>query len=156
MSDFKNFLSRYNEEWSKAEVPEISYENLPDGKYVINIETARIDDEDPEKPTLKFGFRVLKGDYQRRLIFKNYRLDKPERFGYLKADLCKIGFELKLISELPDLLPNLVNRVMEVGLKTGKPNDQGKTYQNCWIGSFVGLRPTQAEQDGINLDDLPM
>lgn len=155
MENVKSFLSRYDEEWNKAEAPEINYENLPDDRYVINIETARIDDENPEKPLLKFGFRVLKGNYSRRLIFKSYRLDKPERFGYLKADLSKIGFELKLISELPDLLPSLVNRILEVNLKTGKPNQEGKVFQNCYIGSFVGMMSTGAEQDGINLDDLP-
>ncbi len=156
MSDLKNFLSRYDEEWNKAEAPEISYDPIPDGRYTVNIETAKIDEDDTQKVFLKFGFRILKGDFTRRLIFKRCRLDNPDRFGYLKADLEKIGFEIKKISELPDLLPSLVNRILEVNLKTGRPNDQGKSFQNCYISSFIGMMPTQAEADGINLNDLPL
>jgi len=152
---YKDRLSQLNDEWGKAEAPKTEYSPLPDGQYVAVVDEARIDESDDGRLSLKLGLKVVEGNYTNRLIFKRNSLDDPSRFGYLKADFGKIGLELLNIGDLEDFLPNLLDRVIEVRLKTGKPNDQGKTYQNCYIQKFIAMLKDYDNQiDGISLDDL--
>jgi len=152
---YKDRLSQLNDEWGKAEAPKTDYSPLPDGQYVVVVDEARIDESDDGRLFLKLGLKVVEGNYINHLISKRNSLDDSSRFGYLKADFGKIGLELTNISDLEDFLPNLLDRVIEVRLKTTKPNDQGKTYQNCYIQKFVSmLKDYDNQVDGINLDDL--
>jgi hypothetical protein len=152
---YQDYLSKFDGEWNKAEKPENTYADIPDGKYIVNIETAKIDENDSQRVFLKFGLRIAKGDFSRRLIFKKYYLDNPDKFGYLKDDLSKIGFELQKISDLPELLPNLTNRIMEVNLSTSKPKEGQKPFQGCYFSKFISMfGESTDEADGINLDDL--
>lgn len=152
---YKDRLSQLNGEWEKAEAPKMEYTALPDGKYIVYIDTVRLDETDDGRLYLNWGFKVVDGNYTNRLIFKKNYLDDTKRFGYLKADFEKVGLTLLNIGELEDFLPNLLDRVIEVGLKTSKPNDQGKTYQNCYIQKFVAmLKDYDNKVDRIDLNDL--
>jgi hypothetical protein len=152
---YKERLSQMNSDWVAAEAPKTDYSPLPDGRYVVTIDEARIEESDDGRLSLNLGLKVVEGNHTNRLIFKRNNLDDSSRFGYLKADFDKIGLELLNISDLEDFLPNLLDRVIEVRLKTGKPNNQGKTYQNCYIQKFVAmLKDYDNQADGINLDDL--
>jgi len=152
---YKERLSQLNGEWEKAEAPKTEYSPLPDGQFVVTVDTARVEETDDGKLSLHWGLKVIEGNYINRLIFKRNNLDDPSRFGYLKADFEKIGIGLQNISDLEEFLPNLLDRVIEVRLKTTKPNDQGKTYQNCYIQKFVSmLKDYDNQVDGINLDGL--
>jgi hypothetical protein len=157
-NNYKDFLKQYDDEWKQAEPQKDEYAPLPDDKYQVNIETARIEQNDEFRVFLKWGLRVLTGKYQKRLIFKRNSLDNPEKFGWLKADLSKVGFELEKISDLEELLPHLLDRVIEVNLKTSTPNAEGKTYQNCYFRKFIGpLNEFLSENGlaGIDLNGMP-
>lgn len=152
---YKDRLNQLNGEWKKAEAPKSEFSPLPDGEYVTNIDSVKVEETDDGRLFLKWCFKVLEGNYANRLIFKRNGLDDPERFGYLKGDFDKIGLTLSNIGELEEFLPNLLDRVIQVRLKTGKQNAQGKTYQNCFIQKFIAiLKEYDNQVDGINLDDL--
>jgi hypothetical protein len=158
MASYKDYLRQFDDEWNQAEPPKSEYDPLPDNKYQVNIERAYIETSDEMKVFLKWELRVLTGEYQKRLIFKQNSLDNPERFGWLKGELTKVGFELKQLSDLEELLPHLLDRVMEVNLKTNKPNAEGKSYQNCYFKKFIGLLKDFINEHGlagIDLNDMP-
>lgn len=156
MSNFKAMAAGLESQWKDAEAPKGEYKNLPDAKYLVNIESQSIEMNNRDKWELKLTFKVVSEPHTGRLIWKRYDLENPERFGFLKQDLEKItGMKLEVLSQLEDFAPTLVNRVIEVTLKTSTPNDDGKTYQNCYVGKFVSMDVLTKVVAGVNLDDLP-
>jgi hypothetical protein len=135
---YREFLSQYDNEWQGAKVKENEYANLPDGKYQVRVDVARIDENEQNGSIfLYWEMEIVNGPYEGRKVFKRNGLDNPERFDWLKTDLHRAGIELQYLSEIEDVLPDLLDRVIEINLKTGKPNAEGKVYQNCYINKLL-------------------
>lgn len=138
MGYYASALKQFDNDWVGVKVKENEYANLPDGKYQVRVDVARIE-ENKEYSSLNLMWElvVVGGQYENRRIFKRNGLDNPERFEWLKTDLFRAGISLDRLSEIEDALPGLLDRVLEVQLKTGKPNAEGKTYQNCYINKLL-------------------
>lgn len=141
-------LRQFDDQWRNAEVKENEFTPLPDGKYQVTVESARIEEnEEYGSLWLVWEFAVAEGQYMDRKIFKRALLDDPDRFSWIKTDFHRMGITLNLISEIEEVLPYVLDAVIEVQLKTTKPNAEGKTYQNCYINRRL---------DGlISDDDVP-
>lgn len=105
---------------------EVSFKPIPDGDYLVTVESAE------EKPTSKGGkyvkvvFEVLGGSYSRKKIFQNFNIEnsnaQAQMIGRAQfATLC-------IAAELPRLqMPSqLVGRVVCVSVTTEKRKDNGE------------------------------
>lgn len=156
---YKDLLEQFDDVWGATEPMKNEFSPLPDGKYQARIDVARIEEnEEYHTVNLAWEFEVTTGEYQGRRIFKRSQLDNEERLVYLKTDLDRLGVKLDRLSDIESVLHQLLDLVVEVYLKTGKPNDKGKTYQNCYINRLVGEKKGDSLSSGwVDVDekDLP-
>ena len=144
-------LAEFDEAWEEA--PEGSvYDNLPDGKYQANIEEVRFENAKTSgRLQLAWVLEVLSPrDYLGRKIFHYRGLDNSDTVGWMKKEIFACGLKVDKISELPDMLPNLLDRVIEVTLKT-KKSDKGE-FQNCFINKLLDAPDIDGE---IAEEDTP-
>lgn len=138
MSDFESFLSNYDEEFKNAEVAD---NRLPDGAYQARLETIRIE---PNKKTgelaLRIEFEIAVGEWIGRKAFY-YKTINSNQMQYLKTDLSRLGITPEPFSKIESYFPGTLDKIVEIQLKTGKPNDEGKAYQNLYIQKVVGEAP---------------
>lgn len=148
MGYYTDRLKQYDADWQNAEVKKSEFTPLLDGKYQVTVESARIE-ENKEYGSLwlVWELSVVEGQYEGHKIFKRARLDEPERFSWVKTDFHRMGITLWNLSEIEDVLPHVLDIILEVQLKTTKPNAEGKTYQNCYINRRV---------DNQDIDDSDM
>ena len=148
MGYYTDRLKHYDADWQNAEVKKSEFTPLLDGKYQVTVESARIE-ENKEYGSLwlVWELSVVEGQYEGHKIFKRARLDEPERFSWVKTDFHRMGITLWNLSEIEDVLPHVLDIILEVQLKTTKPNAEGKTYQNCYINRRV---------DNQDIDDSDM
>ena len=145
---YQDFLKQYDAEWGEAKVKENDFTPLPDGKYQVRVDTVQIQEyEQTGAIYLYWELEVVNGQHEGRKVFKRNGLDNPEKFGWLKTDLHRAGIELEKLSEIEMVLPDLLDRILEVQLKTGKPTAEGKTYQNCYINKLLNERVPFNEND---------
>ena len=146
---FKEQLEEYQVAWSEAEVNDGgSFENLPDGKYQVSIEEVRFENAKASgRLQLAWVFNVLSGKSKGRKVFHYRGLDSEESVGWMKNDIHRCGLKVESITDLPDMLPQLLDRVIEITLKT-KKNDKGE-FQNCFINKLL----SSAVIDGQEVDD---
>lgn len=146
MGYYADRLKQYDADWQKAEVKENDFTPLPDGKYQVTVESARIEEnEEYGSLWLAWELSVVEGQYKSRKIFKRARLDDPDRLGWVKTDFHRMGIILDSLSEIEDVLPNVLDVILEVQLKTTKPNTEGKTYQNCYINGRLDSQQVDEE-----------
>lgn len=134
MGVYADRLKQYDSQWREAEVKENEFAPLPDGKYQVTVDVARIEEnEEYGSLWLMWEFTAVEGQYEGRKIFKRARLDEPDRLGWVKTDFHRMGIALDNLSEIEEVLPHMLDIILEVQIKTTKPNAEGKTYQNCYI-----------------------
>ena len=149
-------LSQYDNAWQKAEVKDTTeYENLPDGKYQVKIDEVRIENaKKSSRLQVAWVFSVeAPGEFKGRKIFHYKGIENEEQVGWLKQEVYNCGLTVNKISELPLKLPSLLDRIVEVQLKT--KNIKGKDYQNVYINKLLFSKDMREEEVPINDDDLP-
>ena len=80
MSDHESFepidsqvdLTSFDDEFETADAP--SYDEVPDGKYQVKIQTAKLESSQKGDPMIKFDLLVISGSQAGRHIFKNWLL----------------------------------------------------------------------------------
>lgn len=154
MSQFKDFLANYDDSFAKAEVQ--NFNRLPDGIYQGRVDIMRLD---PNNKTaglfLLMEFTVSIGKWEGRKIFYRRPIREDENcMNMLKTDLDRLNIHPVPFNTLEDYFPGMINKIVELNLKTGKPTADGKTYQNTYINKLVGDSPTQANNQD-NHEDLP-
>jgi len=128
MSDWKNFLEQYDDEWQGIYVDPSGNIRLPDGIYQVSVDSSYIEQTQTGRVIWKTTFKVLNpSEFQDRLIFLTHALDDPKRLPFVKQDCYRLGFPLAKLSELPDVLKKMLDVKVEVKLKTNGE------YQNCYI-----------------------
>lgn len=130
-------LEQFDRVWEEAEVEGGNkYENLPDGKYQVKIDEIRFENAKTSgRLQLAWVFKVLSpATAANRKIFHYRGLDE-ESVKWMKQEVWKCGLEVEKITDLPHVLENLLDRVIEVTLKT-KKNDKGE-FQNCFINKLL-------------------
>jgi hypothetical protein len=123
MSDYQSFeptnsqvdLTSFDDEFESAEAP--SYEEVPDGKYQVKIQTAKLESSQKGDPMIKFDLEIISGSQAGRHIFKNSVITQAS-LPYVKADLKTLGLELAKFSELSSRLEELLDMTLEITKRT--------------------------------------
>ena len=142
-------LAEFSNTWDKAKVKVSGdYENLPDGKYQVSIDVIRFENAKTSgRLQLAWMLKVVAPDaHKNRKVFHYRGLDKPEAVEWMKQDLFNCGLDVDEIgiTDLPTMLPKLLDRIIEVTLKTKKGRD-GTDFQNCYINRLLN--------EGLNFRD---
>ena len=140
---YSDYLAQYDEDYDAAEVKDSNYDTLPDGKYQARIDSVRIEESRKDNtPYLAWDLIVMSGANAGRHIFRRNGFD-PNQLDFLKKDLTTCGLNIRL-SQLESALPDLLDLIVDVQLKTGKPGPNGQVYQNCYINR-VAHAPSENE-----------
>ena len=152
MSEYESFeptdsqvdLSSFDDEFETAEAP--SYEEVPDGKYQVNIESVKLESSQKGDPMIKFDLEVISGSQAGRHIFKNSVITQAS-LPYVKGDLKTLGLELAKFSELAGRLEELLDKKLEVTKRT-----RGD-YTNVYFNRRLNI--ASAPIGGLADEDLP-
>ena len=141
MSDYEDYetnhpsvdLSGFDDDFATAEAPE--YDEIPDGKYQVRIESVRLDSSQKGDPMIKFDLEVISGAQAGRHIFKNAVITQAS-IPYVKGDLKTLGLELAKFSQLAGRLEELLDVTLEVTKRTR--GDYANVYFNRRISIAAG------------------
>ena len=132
-------LSQFDDDFESAEAP--AYAELPDGKYQVTINKALLAESRQGDPMLKWDLIIISGPHEGRHIFKNTVISQKS-MPYVKADLTRLGLEMKRITELPARLPAVLDKTLEVTVRT-----KGE-FTNVYFNKVLAIpssRPTSAD-----------
>ena len=145
MSQYNNHddidLAQWEDVYQEHEVNETDdFDSLPDGRYQVEVAAVELTiSKSAGNPMLAWELTVLGPRYVGRKIWRNNMMITAENIRWLKQDLWKCGLKLEKLGDLKTHLDELLNRRLEVTLKTKKEiqnvffnklltgKDQGKT-----------------------------
>lgn len=132
MNSWGNFLSQFQNELNafNQENKSLQFDELPSGKYNVNINVASLTESKTGKPMIKFEFEVIEGPFKGRREWK-YHLLEAGRIKFLMYDLSAAGLKVENMSELPSQLASLIDSKVQIEIKTNKKN--GNEYRNLYI-----------------------
>jgi hypothetical protein len=123
-------LSVFDDNFETAEAPD--FEEVPDGKYHVRIEKAQLTESSAGDPMIKWDLVIISGSQEGRHIFKNAVISQKS-MPYVKGDLTRLGLEMKRISELPNRLPEVLDKKLEVTVRT-----KGE-YTNVYFNKLLAI-----------------
>jgi hypothetical protein len=130
-------LAAFDEEYATTEAP--AFDEVPDGKYQVRIATVRMGESQKGDPMLKWDLVILSGPLAGRHIFKNSVITRAS-LPFVKGDLKVLGLELGKFSELPNRLPDLLDKTLQV---TKRTKDE---FANVYFNKVIAI-PAGAEGD---------
>jgi hypothetical protein len=137
-------LTSFDDEFESAEAP--SYEEVPDGKYQVKIQTAKLESSQKGDPMIKFDLEIISGSQAGRHIFKNSVITQAS-LPYVKADLKTLGLELAKFSELSGRLEELLDVTLEITKRT-----RGD-YTNVYFNRRLNI--ARASSNSLADENLP-
>ncbi len=137
-------LTSFDDEFESAEAP--SYEEVPDGKYQVKIQTAKLESSQKGDPMIKFDLEIISGSQAGRHIFKNSVITQAS-LPYVKADLKTLGLELARFSELSGRLEELLDVTLEITKRT-----RGD-YTNVYLNRRLNI--ARASSNSLADENLP-
>lgn len=141
MGQYESYLKQFDEEYAAAEV--VDYAELPDGKYQARIERAAMEPFGQNGDVmLVWEFEIVTGEQMGKTVRKLSTV-KPGYLQYIKRDFLRLNIQLEPFSKLEECLPDVLDLVVNIELKHGKPNSEGKSYQNIYINKVVGRAEKQ-------------
>lgn len=129
-------LTAFDDQYAAAEPTKFS--EVPDGKYQVRVQTARLDKSRKGDPLLKWDLVVVSGSCAGQHIFK-YSVIRPTTLSFVKGDLECIGLRLTKFSDLAELLPGALDKTLEVRKK--KRGDFTDVYFERLITLPAGVAP---------------
>lgn len=152
---YEDILAQYDDAFAAAKVKDGS---IPDGKYQVRVDRASIEEKDG-RINLVWEFEILVGENAGMHVFKRSQLNNKERFDWLKTDLYKCGIELHRLSEIECALGELLDKTLEINLKTSEPykdrNGKERTSQNCWIVKELDININSFGNDVFPEEEIP-
>ena len=123
MSEHENYepanqsvdLSSFDDEFATAEAP--AYDEIPDGKYQVRIDSVRLESSQKGDPMIKWDLVILSGSQAGRRMFRNSVITAAS-LPYVKGDLKTLGLALTKFSELEGRLEELLDLTVEVTKRT--------------------------------------
>lgn len=118
-----------------ADLPEQTFENVPDGKYEGIIDGAEFTESKQSgnlmfKWTLKYTTEKFAGRYDWKYIV----LNKPENMKRLTTELTKFGIDCtKSVEHIQNHLEDLLDVPVEIEVKTTKSKKDETEYRNISI-----------------------
>lgn len=151
MSEYSSFepeesqvnLSAFDDDFDSVEAP--SYDEVPDGKYQVRIDSVRLESSQKGDPMIKWDLIVLSGPNAGRHIFKNSVITQAA-LPYVKGDLKTLGLELAKFSELSSRLEELLDVTVEITKRTR--GDYSNVYFNRRL-QLATTAPTSRESGDI-------
>lgn len=133
--DWKNYLKQFQEAYKEADT-EDTFDELPDGEYVVKVERVELKESNSGRPMLEWEFVVQEGEFAGRHEWKYNLLDNVDRIQWLKKDLFRAGLDLEDITQLEESLPQLLDRKLKITIKTKRVNN-GNQYRNVYINKQI-------------------
>jgi len=90
---------------------------VPDCKYQVRIEAARLTESTKGDPMIKWDLVVISGQHAGRHIFKNSVITSAS-LPFVKGDLKVLGVELPKFSDLPGYLEGVLDKKLQVTKRT--------------------------------------
>ena len=116
-------LSQFDEDFAEAPIEEREFDEVPDGKYQVNVEKVEIvRAKTTGNPMLKWELKILAPQCRGRLLWRNNVLVTRENLKWLKNDLHVCGLDLDRVSDLPNRLGELLDVKLEVTKRTKGEN----------------------------------
>ena len=141
MNNVRQELEQFRVAWNNAEVKDVGeYTPPPDGTYQARIDKVRFENAKTSgRLQLAWVLKIVAPEAMEDKTIYHYRgLDREESVGWMAQELYTCGVDVKGIDiiDLPDHLPQLLDRIIEVVLKTKKGRD-GTDFQNCYINKLL-------------------
>lgn len=122
MSDLD--LAQFDDDFAEAPVEEREFEDIPDGKYQVNVEKVELTRaQSSGNPMLKWTLKILGPRLAGRLLWRNSVMASKENLKWLKNDLHTCGLEVEKLSDLPARLGDLLDVKLEVTKRTKGENE---------------------------------
>lgn len=132
-------LAEFEHDWQNTDTngKKGEYKNPPDGVYQVKIDECRFENAKTSgRLQLAWVFRVVSPMSMDGKPIYHYRgLDGDASVSWMKREIYACGLHVDSIKELPGNLPYLIDRVIEITLKT--TNKNGKEYQNLYVNKLI-------------------
>ena len=116
-------LAQFDDEFAEAPIEERTFEEVPDGKYQVNVEKVDlVHAKSSGNPMLRWELKVLAPRCQGRVLFRHNVLATRENLKWLKNDLHVCGLDLAKVSDLPARMRELLDVKLEVTKRTKGEN----------------------------------
>lgn len=136
-------LAQFDDEFAEAPIEERTFEDVPDGKYQVNVEKVDlVNAKSSGNPMLRWELKILAPRCQGRVLFRHNVLATRENLKWLKNDLHICGLDLAKASDLPARMRELLDVKLEVTKRT--KGDSTNVYFNRRIvldGAAPGRDP---------------
>ena len=129
-------LAAFDDDFAQTEAAD--FEEVPDGKYQVRIQSVRLGESQKGDPMLKWDLVVISGTHAGRHIFKNAVITSAS-LPFVKGDLDTLGLKLGRFSELPGRLDSLLDLTLEVTKRT--KGEYANVYFNKLIQVPTGDAP---------------
>ncbi len=112
-------LAQFDDDFEDAPVEEREFEEVPDGKYQVNVEKVELTRaQSSGNPMLKWTLKILGPKCAGRLLWRNSVMATKENLKWLKTDLHTCGLDITKLSELPGRIGDLLDVKLEVTKRT--------------------------------------
>jgi hypothetical protein len=138
MSDLD--LAQFDDDFSEAPVEEREFEEIPDGKYQVNVEKVELTRaQSSGNPMLKWTLKILGPRFAGRLLWRNSVMASKENLKWLKTDLHTCGLDVEKLSELPSRLGDLLDVKLEVTKRTKGENENIYFNRRIVVEDLAGI-----------------
>ncbi len=142
MSDLD--LAQFDDGFAEAPVEEREFEDIPDGKYQVNVEKVELTRaQSSGNPMLKWTLKILGPRFAGRLLWRNSVMASKENLKWLKTDLHTCGLEVEKLSDLPARLGDLLDVKLEVTKRTKGENE------NIYFNRRIVVEDLAPEDDSL-------
>lgn len=136
--NYRDVLGQYDDDFQKSKEATGANEPIPDGSYQAMVNAARIvESKETFRPMLEWELAVVTGPYEGRKEWLRQFLDNANNYPFVKRNLRVCGVQMERLSELPGVLDQLLNTVIEITIKTTKKGD--KDYRNVYFDRRIDL-----------------
>ncbi len=142
MSDLD--LAQFDDDFAEAPVEEREFEEIPDGKYQVNVEKVELTRaQSSGNPMLKWTLKILGPRFAGRLLWRNSVMASKENLKWLKTDLHTCGLDIEKLSDLPARLGDLLDVKLEVTKRT-----KGES-ENIYFNRRIVVEDLAPEDDSL-------
>ena len=129
---------------------------IPNGVYQTRVERAEITrSKANDNPMLKWQLCILNGPHAKRRLFRQNMLMSEANFKWLLRDLHTCKVTLERLADLPNILEDLLDTIVEVKVSNGR-DAQGRDSQRIYVNRYVGKwtpDPNEAPAGNAPADD---
>jgi len=137
-------LAQFDDDFAEAPVEEREFEDIPDGKYQVNVEKVELTRaQSSGNPMLKWTLKILGPRFAGRLLWRNSVMASKENLKWLKTDLHTCGLDIEKLSDLPARLGDLLDVKLEVTKRTKSESE------NIYLNRRIVVEDLAPEDDSL-------